>query len=268
MRSNVCPLELVIWTAETKTGGAGQRMSRRMRSCLLAVFLTSRLVFQVERRPVVKSASHVAHGQPRGLRPWSLGSFKRAIWRSLVEGVGRVVVSKAGGARARVWRVTGVCVEGTVEGTTADEGADSCVRVRCSGDGRWAIITRIDRKVDLKPRAWPCPRQLALALALAGGSQSSSPQAGRLLCALQQEQGSHVICCCEDAEGRRSMRVRSAVCTWVGAEHEGCVDLYGSVWWCSCACSTLISSKCGVAAAARETLVTEYSRPLLRRQYV
>ena len=74
---------------------------------------------------------------------------------------------------ARVWRATGVCVERTVEGTTADEGADSCVRVRCSGDGRWAIITRIDRKVDLKPRAWPCPRQVALALALsvAGGSR-------------------------------------------------------------------------------------------------
>lgn len=72
---------------------------------------------------------------------------------------------------ARVWRVTGVCVEGTVEGTTAGEGADCSVRVWCSGDGRWAIITRIDRKVDLKPRAWPCPRQVALALALARGSR-------------------------------------------------------------------------------------------------
>ena len=33
MRSNVWPLELVIWTAETKTGGAGQQTLRRMRSC-------------------------------------------------------------------------------------------------------------------------------------------------------------------------------------------------------------------------------------------
>jgi hypothetical protein len=140
----------------------------------LSLFLTSRLVFQVQRRPVVESASHIAHGQPRGLRPWSLGSFKRAIWRSLVEGVGRVVVSKAGWrCSARVWRVTGVCVVGRVEETTA--GVQVCVRVsECpSVDGRWAIITRIDRKVDLKPRAWPCPRQVALALALtvAGGSR-------------------------------------------------------------------------------------------------
>jgi hypothetical protein len=74
---------------------------------------------------------------------------------------------------ARVWRVTGVCVVGRVEETTA--GVQECVRVsEClSGRGRWAIITRIDRKVDLKPRAWPCPRQVALALALsvAGGSR-------------------------------------------------------------------------------------------------
>ena len=33
MRSNVWPLELVIWTAETKTGGASQQTLRRMRSC-------------------------------------------------------------------------------------------------------------------------------------------------------------------------------------------------------------------------------------------
>lgn len=84
-----------------------------------------------------------------------------------------------------------MCVEGTVEGTTADVGADESVRVSCSGDGRWAIITRIDRKVDLKPRAWPCPRQVALALALARGSRVAWRQvtsAGRL-----RSSTSHVI---------------------------------------------------------------------------
>lgn len=29
-----------------------------------AICLTSRLVFQVERRPIVEPASHIAHGQP------------------------------------------------------------------------------------------------------------------------------------------------------------------------------------------------------------
>jgi hypothetical protein len=53
-----------------------------------AICLTSRLIFQVERRPIVEPASYVAHGQPYGLRPWSLGSFKRAIWRWSVEGRG------------------------------------------------------------------------------------------------------------------------------------------------------------------------------------
>lgn len=100
---------------------------------------------------------------------------------------------------ARVWRATGVCVEGTVEGTTA--GVRVCVRVSVclSGDGRWAIITRIDRNVDLKPRAWPCPRQVALALALAGRQSSSRRQVTSLgaCCAAC----AHVICCCEEAAG-------------------------------------------------------------------
>ena len=61
----------------------------------------------------------------------------------------------------------------------------------------------------------------------------------------------------EDGDGTTYTKRPEPISTWEGAEeHEGCVDLYGSVWWCSCACSTLISSKCGVAAAARETLVT------------
>ena len=94
-----------------------------------------------------------------------------------------------------------MCVEGAVEGTTAGEGADESVRGLYSGDGRWAIITRIDRKVDLKPRAWPCPRQVALALALARGSRVGGVRSRRRAPAVQHVPCDHICCCEEEAAG-------------------------------------------------------------------
>jgi hypothetical protein len=84
-----------------------------------AIWLTSRLVFQVERRPIVESTSHIAHGQPRGLRPWSLGSFKQAIWRSSVEGRGSRVSVVEG------WRCSG----------SVRRGATGMFREEGRGDG-------------------------------------------------------------------------------------------------------------------------------------
>ena len=166
MRSNVWPLELVIWTAETKTGGAGQQTLRRMQSCGRSLSL-SYISSGLSGRAATRRRVCFPHC------PWP-AVWLEALEPRVVQAGNLAVVGRGwrvgGGVDSwrcsRVWRVTGVCVEGTVEETTAGVGADVCVRVSSFGDGRWAIITRIDRKVDLKPRAWPCPRHLALASAL------------------------------------------------------------------------------------------------------